>query len=160
MGTFEKLRPQLKSGDLVFFREHTIWAKLIRAFTRSDYCHAAVVCLEAGEPMILEARFGLGVSMRRLADALPCDWIATGCLWSPQIEASARMKLNTRYSLFAAIALGLGIAPPRQTEVCSLYAASVIEPGLPGVQFDRKGMTPGNLAETFLAAGCELRTLN
>lgn len=65
-----------------------------------------------------------------------------------------------KLTLAAAGALALGIAPPGQTEVCSLFAAKTIEAGLPGVEFDRKGMTPGNLAETFLAAGCVLRTLN
>lgn len=160
MGTYAALRPQLRSGDLVFFREHTFWAKVIRAATRSDYCHVAVVWIDpGGEPYLIEARFGPGVSMRPLRDALPCDWISTGCQWSSAIEQSFLMKVGARYSIIAAIALGLGIRPPGQAEACSLLATG-IEAGLPGVHFDRKGMTPGNLAETFLAAGCALRTLN
>ncbi len=160
MGTSAALRPQLRSGDLVFLREHTLMAKVIRTFTRSDYCHCGVVWIVGQRVFLIEARYSQGVTLRLLSEAMPCDWIATGCNWSEAIETSALMKLQTRYSILAAIALALGLKPPGQTEVCSLYAANVIEAGLPGVEFDRKGLTPGNLAETFLAAGCVLRTLN
>lgn len=159
MGTFAALRPQLRSGDLLFFREHTFWAKIIRAFTRSDYCHVGVVWLDQDEPWILEARFAQGVSKRRLEDALPCDWIATGCNWTPEVEASALSKLGTRYSIFAAIAHGLGINPPVNTNDCSLFGAHTVAPGL-GFDVIEKGMTPGHLAEIFVDAGCSIRALN
>lgn len=162
MGTYEALRDQLSSGDLVFFRESGggFFPRLIRRATMSDYCHVGVVWRAADRIFVLEARQSQGVTLRLLSEALPVDWIKTGCRWTRDVETAALRRLQTRYSIWAAIALGLGIAPPGQTEVCSLFAAKTIEAGLPGVEFDRKGMTPGNLAETFLAAGCVLRTLN
>lgn len=160
MGTYATLRPQLKSGDLVFIRESTFMAKVIQTFTRSEYAHCGVVWIAGARVFVLEARYSQGVSVRLLSEVLPCDWIATGCDWSENVETAALMRLQTRYSIPAAIALGIGFTPPSQTEVCSLFAASAIEPGLPGVKFNRKGMTPGNLAKTFEEAGCVLRTLN
>ena len=160
MGTYFTLRPQLRSGDLVFFREHTFWSRLIRRATMSDYCHCGVVLVKGGDAFVVEARQAQGVTMRLLEEALPCDWIATGCNWTEEVETDALMRLQTHYSAFAAIALGLGIKPPGQTEVCSLCAGSIIQAGLPGVQIPRRGLTPGLLGEIFMAAGLPNRTLN
>lgn len=76
------------------------------------------------------------------------------------LGTSALTKLQTRYSIPAAIALGLGIAPPGQTTVCSLFAADAIWPGLPSPPPERHGLTPGHLAEIFMAAGARPATLN
>ena len=160
MGTYATLRPQLRSGDLVFFREHGFWPRLIRRATMSDYCHVGVIWIAGERVFVLEARQSQGVTMRLLSEAMPCDWIATGCNWSEPVETSALGKLQTRYSILAAIAVGLGLRPPGQSEICSLFAAEAIAPGLPGFVVDREGMTPGHLAELFLAAGGVLRTLN
>lgn len=159
MGTYAALRPQLRSGDLVFLRENTFMAKVIRTFTRSDYCHCGVVLVKGDRVFLLEARFRQGVTMRLLEAALPCDWIATGCNWTPDVELSALSKLQTRYSIFAAIAHGLGWRPPAQTNDCSIFAALAVAPGL-GFKVETKGMTPGHLAEIFMDAGCEKKALN
>lgn len=146
MGTYATLRPQLRSGDLIFLRENTIMAKVIRAATRSDYCHCGVVWIAGERVFIIEARFAQGVTMRLLSEALPADWIATGCNWTKEVETAALSRLQTRYSWLAAIAHGLGLRPRGDVPDCSIFAAQTVEPGLPGVRFDRKGMTPGNLA--------------
>lgn len=159
MGTFATLRPQLRSGDLVFFREHGFWPRLIRRATMSDYCHCGVVLVKGGDIFVIEARQAHGVTMRLLEEALPADWIATGCGWTRDMEVSTLRKLQTRYSIFAAIALGLGLRPPGQTQACSLFAVREIQPGL-GFAIEEKGMTPGHLAEMSMEAGCENRTLN
>lgn len=147
MGTFEQLRPQLRSGDLV------------RRATMSDYCHCGVVLVKDDRIFILEARYRIGVTMRLLELALPCDWIATGCDWTPTVELSALMKLQTRYSIFAALAHGLGLRPPAQTNDCSIFAAHAVAPGL-GFEVVERGMTPGHLAAIFMDAGCEKKALN
>lgn len=161
MGTYEKLRPQLKSGDLILMRERTFMAKVIRAVTRSDYCHCGVVWTHADRVFIIEARFAQGVTMRLLSEALPADWISTGCVWTKEIETAALARLQTRYSWLAALKHGLGFRPRTEDGPdCSIFYAQTTEPGYPGVRFDLKGLTPGLLAEVFLAAGCQLRTLN
>lgn len=160
MGTFEQLRPQLRSGDLVFFRGANFFSKLIRRATMSDYCHCGVVLVKSDRIFILEARYRMGMTMRLLELALPCDWIATGCDWTPTVELSALMKLQTRYSIFAALALGLGISPPKNTRACSLFATRVLSMALPGFVMQEKGDTPGNLGETLMAMGLSKLTLN
>lgn len=163
MGTYDKLRDELSSGDLVFFRESGggFFPRLIRRATMSDYCHVGVVWRAGDRVFVLEARQAQGVSLRLLSEALPVDWIKTGCRWTPDVETAALMRLQTRYSIWAAIALGLGIAPPDQAEACSLFAADAIWPGLaPTPAPERRGLTPGHLAEIFMAAGALSATLN
>lgn len=126
----------------------------------SDYCHVGVVWISAARAFVLEARQSQGVTLRLLSEALPVDWIATGCNWTKDVETSALMKLQTRYSLIAAIALGLGIQPPGQAEACSLFMTRAIKPGLPGFVIEEKGCTPGNAAETLMAMGLPNLTLN
>ena len=163
MGTYEALRDQLSSGDLVFFRESGggFFPRLIRRATMSDYCHVGVVWRPPGDRVfVLEARQSQGVTLRLLSEVLPVDWVKTGCRWTADVETAALMRLQTRYSIWAAIALGLGIAPPGQTTVCSLFAADAIWPGLPSPPPERHGLTPGHLAEIFMAAGARPATLN
>lgn len=160
MGTYDLHRDKLKSGDAVFFREHGFFPRLIRRATMSDYCHCGVVWVAGPRIFVLEARQSQGVTMRLLSEALPVDWIATGCNWSEDVETSALSKLQTRYSLIAAVALGLGIQPPGQAEACSLFMTRAIKPGLPGFEIEEKGCTPGNAAETLMAMGLPNLTLN
>jgi len=160
MGTYAEHRDKLKSGDAVFFREHGFFPRLIRRATMSDYCHCGVVVRFGSRVFVLEARQSQGVTMRLLSEALPCDWIATGCNWSEDVETSALMKLQTHYSLAAAIALGLGLQPPGQTQACSLFLRGAIQPGLPGFVIEEKGCTPGNVAETLMSMGLPSLTLN
>ena len=160
MGTYERYRSELKSGDAVFFREHGFFPRLIRRATMSDYCHCGVVWVAGPRIFVIEARQAQGVTMRLLSEALPVDWIATGCRWTDDVEMSALTKLQTRYSLLAAIALGLGLQPPGQTEACSLFMTRAIKPGLPGFVIDEKGCTPGNAAETLMSMGLACLTLN
>lgn len=160
MGTYEKHRDDLKSGDVILLREHTLMSKVIRTATRSDYCHCGVVWRAGPRIFLLESRFSQGVTMRLLSEALPVDWIATGCKWTEDVETAALLELQTRYSVWAAIALGLGISPPKNTRACSLFATRVLSMALPGFVMQEKGDTPGNLGETLMALGLSKLTLN
>ena len=162
MSTYDLRRSSIRSGDLLLFREHTFWSWLIRHVTGSDYCHVALAWVIGGRVMLLECRQASGVSVRMLSEALPCDWIATNCEWTDEIEEAALARLQTRYSILDAIRVGLGWRPSKSGEVCSLFAAETLGPWLAksGITLDRKALTPGHLAEIFINAGCDLRALN
>jgi len=154
MGTYEQLRPRLKSGDLILFRENTFMAKVIRTFTRSDFCHCGTVWVSGDRVFVLECRWKQGVTMRLLSEALPATWIPTGCNWTKDVETAALMKLQTSYSALAALALGLGLRPPGQILACSLCFVDMVWPGMyPAPEPDRRWLTPGHLGEIFGAAG-------
>lgn len=161
MGTYERFRSELKSGDVVFLREHTFMAKVIRTFTRSDFCHCGVVWVSGSRVFLLEVRWGMGVTMRLLSEALPCVWIKTGCNWTEDVETAALMRLQTRYSALAAVALGLGVTPPGRLQACSLGVVDMIWPGMwPAPEPERKGLTPGHLHEILELPGTPSIALN
>jgi GNAT superfamily N-acetyltransferase len=154
MGTYERYRSELKSGDAVFFREHGFFPRLIRRATMSDYCHCGVVWVAGPRIFVIEARQAQGVTMRLLSEALPATWIPTGCNWTKDVETAALMKLQTSYSALAALALGLGLRPPGQILACSLCFVDMVWPGMyPAPEPDRRWLTPGHLGEIFGAAG-------
>lgn len=162
MSTYENLRSAIRSGDLLLFRGHGFWSSVIRRATKSDYCHCGVAWVVSGRVMVLEARQATGVSVRMLSEALPADWISIGLEWSEDVEEYALKRLQTKYSLLAAAALGLGVTPPAGLEACSLFAAEVISrsPSFGATIVERRGMTPGHLAEILEAGGLQLRALN
>ena len=151
MASYKERRKDIRDGDLLFFRETGPSAWLIKVATRGVYAHCGVAVRIYGRLMILESRPLQGVTMRRLSQFLPVDWVATGCEWTEDMGRAALEHFQEPYSWSAALDLVTHVKPAAKARVCSLYASDVLAPWLAkyGTVLDRTDLTPTHLHDVF-----------
>lgn len=154
---YDDARHQIRSGDLLMFRGHGLFAPLIRFVTRSAWAHCGVAWVIGERVMVLECRALNGVTMRSLSAAAPCDWISTGVVWGEAVETYALSRLQKPYSWLDAIKVGLHQRPSKHGQVCSTYAGQVLHAA--GLSGAIEGLTPGALAKAFLDGGARITAL-
>ena len=152
MASYAERRKEIRDGDLLFFRESGLAPWLIKRATHGIYAHCGVAAHIYGRLMILESRALQGVTMRRLSQFLPVDWVATGCEWTEEMGRLALEHFQEPYSWSAALDLAIHVKPAAKALVCSLYASDVLAPWLAktGTVLDRTDLSPTHLHDIFV----------
>lgn len=149
---YAQARAFMRSGDLILFRGHGLYAWIIRAWTQSDFAHAAVIWRVGDRVMLLESRARThGVAMgRALSDALPdgATWFRTGAKWSPDAEVMAFDRgLGQPYGWWDALRAAFNMRPTSRGLQCAEYAVDVLVAA--GVAIRVEAPTPRALAEAL-----------
>ena len=151
MSAYAARRAQIRSGDLLAWRGRSPGAWIVRHWTGSEISHTGVAMWIAGRLFAIEARPGLGVTMRLLSAALPCEWAGLridSADWK-RAEEFALRALGRNYSWLDAILAGLGL-PPRQWNgyQCAEFVRDVLRRA--GMKMDMDGipMTPRHVCRT------------
>ncbi|SNY90087.1 hypothetical protein SAMN04515647_0229 [Cohaesibacter sp. ES.047] len=149
-------RCQIRSGDLIAFRGKGPVSWLIRHVTGGFHTHVGVAWWFRGRLFILEAREGIGVTLRAACAALPFDWIRLSVDWSASVEDFAFSQLGKPYSYIDALGAGLGFPMTAEGYICSEYAAEIFWRS--DLDFDLKSsaITPTALVEYWIEQGASL----
>lgn len=127
------MRPDVKSGDLLAWT-HRAWGswydlqiQLVRAFTRSEYCHVGVAWRVADRVFALEA-VSAGVRIFPLSRLLPLWWTPLKAVWTPEAEAWALAQVGEPYSKWQAVLAGLGLLKAGDDSIwqCAEYAQAAL----------------------------------
>jgi len=155
---YNKFRSNIvKPGDLLAWRnDGSILGNAISYWTRGIYTHVGIVWTLHNRPYVIDAYFKGGVRLRYLGDNLPVDIVHTNIKWTKELEDDALSKLGRSYHYLGAAMLGLDITPNYDSEVCSLYAASILTKG--GIDIPKcksVTLTPQKLVEKV----CEIKNV-
>jgi len=153
---YNKFRSNIiHNGDILAWKnDGTMLANLVSYVTRGIYTHIGIAWTLHNRAYVLDAYWKGGVRLRYLGDNLPVDIIHTNIKWTKKLEDDALSKLGRSYNYIGAALLGVDITPNYDSEVCSLYAASILRNG--GIDIPRqKGftLTPQKVVE----AVCEMK---
>ncbi len=115
MSAYAARRAQIRSGDLLAWRGRSPGAWIVRHWTGARISHVGLALWVGPRLFAIEARPGLGVTMRLLSTALPCEWSPLDLpveRWAAA-EEFALKTLGRGYSWLDAILAGLGLPPRR-----------------------------------------------
>ncbi len=152
-------RKHIQSGDLIAFRGRGPVSWLIRHVTGGSHTHVAVAWWFRDRLFLLEAREGIGVTMRAASAVLPFDWIHLGLSWSSQVEDFAFSHLGKPYSYADALRAGLGFELKADGQICSEYAAELFSRMDQAFGLRSRSITPTVLVEYQLMQGAPLRSI-
>ena len=161
---YHKFRSNIvRNGDLLAWRnDGSILGNAISYWTKGIYTHVGMVWTLHNRAYVLDAYFKGGVRLRYLGDNLPVDIIRTNIKWSKELEDDALSKLGRSYNYIGAAMLGFDITPNYDSEVCSLYAASILAKG--GIKIPRDKsitLTPQKLVDKVCElTGSEIKTIH
>jgi hypothetical protein len=152
---YNKFRSNIiRNGDLLAWRnDGSVLGNAISYWTKGIYTHVGIVWTLHNRAYVLDAYFKGGVRLRYLGDNLPVDVIHTKIKWTKDLEDGALSKLGRSYNYLGAAMLGFDITPNYDSEVCSLYAASILNKGGMNIPKDKSiTLTPQKLVDKV----CEL----
>jgi hypothetical protein len=161
MTRYAEIRGRIRSGDLLAWEGRSIGARLVRWWTGARISHTGVALWIGPRLFSVEARPGLGVTMRLLSSALPVEWSALEIereRWS-QAEDYALRQLGRNYSWLDALRAGLGLPPKRWNGYqCAEFVRAVLRRA--GLEMNTSGLplTPAAVrmaAETETSSGHE-----
>ncbi len=115
MPRYADIRAEIRSGDLLAWSGRSLGGWIVRRWTGARISHVGLALWVGPRLFCIEARPGIGVTMRLLSTALPCEWSPLqidAARWAPA-EEFALQALGRGYSWVDAILAGLGL-PPRQ----------------------------------------------
>ena len=148
---------ELKSGDVLFWRDSSIISRFIRWWTHSPYSHCGMFWRRGNTPMILEIdEHGLNVETWA-THRKPVAFGKTHLAWTPEVEAFAVHHYErSRYGYIDAALVGLGFQPLSKNRgvECAEYVRDVCSKAgwsLPWAP------TPGHIAEQIeIATGISI----
>lgn len=133
---YHDARKRIQSGDLLAWSHERSWLaswydfqiQMVRAFTRSEYCHVGVAWTIAGRVFVLEA-VGTGVRIFPLSRLLPFYWVPMKVRWEDEVEAWALAQVGLPYSKIQAILAGLGKLRAGEDSMwqCAEYTLEVLK---------------------------------
>jgi hypothetical protein len=153
----------LANGDLLAWKnDGTLLANAISYWTRGIYTHVGIVWTLHNRAYVLDAYHRGGVRLRYLGDDLPVNLIKTNIKWTKELEDDALSKLGRSYNYLGAAMLGFDITPNYDSEVCSLYAASILRKGGLNIPKDKSiTLTPQKLVDKVCElTSSEIKTIN
>jgi len=157
--SYNALRLEIRSGDLIAFRGNGPVSRLIRHVTGGRHTHVGVAFWMRGRLFLLEAREGAGVQLRACSNVLPFDWIKTDISWTEKAETFAFRELGKPYSYLDAVRAGLGSRLNGTGYICSEYAAEIQLRCGGADQLTIPKAAPADLVDYWLNLGRPLRSL-
>ena len=142
----------MNSGDLVLFRGRGFIPWVIRVWTRSRWGHCGVLWICEGQPLVIEARFGMGVSAHALANRMD-DFPEVFPTGRPMNLALGLSQLGDWYSVKDALRASIGLPAEAVGYECAELAADLL--GLGGHEI---GWTPQRLANALFLPGGRMGT--
>ncbi len=159
MPAYADTRQKIRSGDLLAWSGRSWGGRIVRHWTGERISHVGMALWVGPRLFAIEARPGIGVTMRLLSTALPLEWSPLELpdqQWR-QAEDHALQALGRGYSWLDAILAGLGL-PPRQWDkyqcaelVAELLARAGWRPVRDAPRQQR--LIPGHLQRLALQAG-------
>lgn len=137
----------MNTGDLVLFRGRGFIPWIIRVWTRSRWGHCGVLWICEGQPLVIEARYGQGVSVHALANRMD-DEPEVFPTRRPMNLAVALSQLGDWYSVKDALRAALGEPAEAAGYECAELVADLLGLGRHSV-----GWTPQRLAEAIFPSG-------
>lgn len=145
----------IHSGDLLAWKnDGTVLGNIVSYVTKGIYTHVGLAWTLHNRAYVLDAFWKGGVRLRYLGDNCPVDIIHTKIKWTKELEDDALSKLGKSYNYINAAMLGFDVTPNYDSEVCSLYASSILRKA--GIQIPKDKsltLTPQKLVDTV----CELK---
>lgn len=136
----------IKNGDLLAWKnDGTVLGNLVSYMTKGIYTHVGLAWTLHNRAYVLDAYWKGGVRLRYLGDDLPVDIIHTNIKWTKELEDDALSRLGRSYNYVGAAMLGFDITPNYDSEVCSVYAASILRKG--GMDLPKVALTPQKLVD-------------
>ncbi len=166
MPRYADMRGRIRSGDLLAWSGRSPGAWIVRHWTGERVSHVGLALWVGPRLFAIEARPGIGVTMRLLSTALPCEWsplALDAARWQPA-EEFALNTLGRGYSWLDAILAGLGL-PPRQWDKyqCAEFVSDALRrAGWPPVRNGRnrqRRLIPGELQRLALTTGAPVQML-
>ena len=159
MPAYAEIRKAIRSGDLLAWSGRSLGAAIIRRWTGERISHVGLAMWIGPRLFSIEARPGVGVTMRLLSTALPVEWspLALGQDQWARAEERALLALGRGYSWLDAILAGLGL-PTRQWDkyqCAELVASLLTRAGWPPIKTAPRSqrLIPGHLQSLALKAG-------
>ncbi len=157
MPVYAEVRDQISSGDLIAWSGRSLGGWIVRRWTGARISHVGLALWIGPRLFCIEARPGIGVTMRLLSTALPCEWSPLELPEERWVRAEefALRTLGRGYSWLDAILAGLGL-PPRQWDKyqCAEFVSDVLRrAGWPGLQRLLDAPIPDDIQRHALAAG-------
>lgn len=127
MFNYEKIRPLIKSGDVVFFRGKGPGTWLIRTWTKSRWSHCGIAWVIGERVLLLEAHPFAGVRAIPMSTKKPDHWFQFD-VWSGSAENVALETLGEGYGWWDCVRAGFGL-PPRSDKSyqCAEYVIAVLK---------------------------------
>lgn len=123
---YDSLRPEIRSGDLVFFRGKGIGPWFIRTWTKSRWSHCGIAWVIGERVLLLEAHPFAGVRAIPMSEKHPDYYFDIGC-WNKYAEAAALDKLAESYGWLDCARAGIGLPTlPDSHYQCAEYAVEVL----------------------------------
>lgn len=154
---YAEARPLIASGDLLAFRNDRIVSEMIRHWTGGSYSHVGIAWRYRERVFVLAAKEGIGVCCLALSRLGPCAWLRTGVAWTDEVDTLATDRLGLPYSYADCALVALGRRPHHDDEVCSVYAATILQAA--GLALPQPSYTPSALVEAVIDAGAEMRAV-
>ena len=164
MVDYATARESIRSGDLLAWRSKSLLSLVIRMVSAGSWSHVGVAWWFKDRLFVMEAREGVGVTLRAASQTLPFDHIAIKADWSERAETYAVSQLGLPYSYLDAARAGLGLKFAAKGKICSEFAVDLLRrTGNAFLLSGRKGwpnpVTPSELVEHFLDRGATLRSI-
>ena len=157
MSVYANIRDRISSGDLLAWSGRSLGGWIVRHWTGARISHVGLALWIGPRLFCIEARPGIGVTMRLLSTALPCEWSPLELpeeRWA-RAEEFALRTLGRDYSWLDAILAGLGL-PPRQWSKyqCAEFVAECYRhAGWPGLKQPLDAPIPDDIQRHALATG-------
>lgn len=139
-------RPHIQSGDILGWRDHNLFARIIRRVTMSAYSHVGTAWRVSDRVFVIEALGSKGVRMAPLSQRAPFWHVKMHSPWTPEAERFALETLDAEYAWIDALFAGLGIPMTNGGRwICSEFSREVSR--LCGEKIPDTVQTPGQLIE-------------
>jgi hypothetical protein len=157
--TYRRLRPHVRSGDLIAFESKSFSGRMIRAWSGSRYAHVGIamwLSASGARPrlFLLESRGGYGVTMRLMSSAGPAWYIPTRIEWNADVNRFVWPLLGTAGYDWISVMRRCFFLPPRRNGVyyCSEFAGEILLRG--GFNLPEEALAdPGELVHAVLRNG-------
>ena len=106
VATAAEMAPQLQTGSLLLSEGDCL---AIRIYTASRFTHVAVVCVEAGEPIVYDSMNGVGVRRLPLAEYLAAESPHEVQIFNPRIALTAEQGRVLEESLRSQLGRPYGV---------------------------------------------------
>jgi hypothetical protein len=136
MSSYEEIRPLLRDGDVAFFSSHRTlgdyiiksWSSLVTEYDH-EFSHVGTVYLLEKRVFLLEASAAGGVRMVPLGNRQPDKVVQLQREWNDVAGEWAFAMLGKKYSMWEAIAAGLGMKADEDDKafICTEYVAGICE---------------------------------
>lgn len=142
-------RQQIQSGDVLVWSGSSVFSKIIKWWTKSEYTHVGFSWKANGRLFVIESMDGKGVRIFPLSRKIPFSWIKTNVFWTDEIAELTFKHLGDKYSWMGCVRAGLGIQTKKDKRwQCAEFAAYILRKA--GLKIGFNIETPAKLVDELI----------